>query len=56
MYICLGSFLYYVKLGKILILCQYCDMKLDIVLDFGYRYIVIWFKCCPFLVAKAAFL
>lgn len=29
---------------------SYYDGRLDIVLDLGYRYIVIWHKCCVFLV------
>ena len=33
-------------LGNILILFRYCDMRLDFVLDFGYR-VVIWHKCFP---------
>ena len=40
------------ELGNISILYLYCDMRLDIVLDFGYRNIVIWQKCCLFLVLK----
>ena len=31
-----------VELGSISILYQYRDMRLDIILDFGYRNIVIW--------------
>jgi len=36
------------------ILYQYRDMRVDIVVDFGYRKLVIWHKCCLSLVLKAA--
>ena len=39
----------YLGLGNILIWYQYCDMRLDTVLDFGYHYILIWPKCFLFL-------
>lgn len=35
-----------IGLGNILILYQYCDMRLDIVLDFEYHYILIRPICC----------
>ena len=40
--------------GNILILYRYRDMRLDVVLDFGYSNIVIWHKCCLFLISKPA--
>ena len=43
---------YWVGLGNILILYQYCDMRLDIVLDCGYRNIAICHQSCLFLVLK----
>ena len=43
----------FVGLGNILLLYRYCDMRLDIVLDFGYRNIVVW-QVLSFLVLNAA--
>ena len=37
---------YILRLGNISILYRYRDMRRDIILDFGYRNIVIWYKCC----------
>ena len=42
------------RLGNISILYRDCDTRLDIVSDFGYCNIVIWHKCCLFLVLEAA--
>ncbi len=34
----------------------YHDMGQDILIDFGYCYIVMWCKCCLFLVSPGLFL
>ncbi len=39
-----------VGLGNISVL--YHDMRQDIVTDFGFRYIVMWCKCCLLLVER----
>ena len=33
-------------LGNVWILYWRCDLRVDIVLDFGYHYIVVCHKCC----------
>ncbi len=42
------------RAGKYINTVSYCDMRQDIVTDFGYRYIVIWPKFCLFLVEEAS--
>ena len=41
-----------VGLGNASILYCYCDIRLDIVLDFVQHYIVIRYKCCLFLILE----
>ncbi len=39
--------------GKYIEIVSYRVTRQDIVTDLGYRYIVIWSKCCLFLVKNA---
>ncbi len=40
--------------GEYISLVSYCDMRQDIMTDFGCRFIMLWRKCRLFLFEKAS--